>query len=243
MSVRLTGESSPVQSPIQPVPGTIAGEHPPRAIRSVSARRQTHDEEFSVGVSERGHRPPPVVIVGVPSSLFPGHLSAPLHQARALGACHHTFVQREQVSSIFRRGFPQRCTYPMVRLSNNSVMRWHDQMVARSGGSVPPVVSKRLPPINDRADERTHQGPNRPADHRHHRDGIEMAHRGSATRYGPVHAQREKEPPTDRSSVSGPSSSVQETCLQEGVSCRYKPLSPGSKPQPPETWCLNFSRS
>ncbi len=51
-SLWLVGKPSPVQSPIQPVPGTISGEHSPSPIGAMGARGETDDQELRVRVPE-----------------------------------------------------------------------------------------------------------------------------------------------------------------------------------------------
>src|SRR5690606_19504608 len=74
----------PVQRPVQPIAGAVAGEHPPRAVSPVGRRGETHDEDRGVDRPERGHRAAPVLLGGEGGPFLGRGLAlAPLDEPRA----------------------------------------------------------------------------------------------------------------------------------------------------------------
>ncbi len=61
----LAGKAELVEDRVHEVSGAVAGEGTAGAVGSVSAWRETHDENACIGVAEPGHRLGPVLLVTV----------------------------------------------------------------------------------------------------------------------------------------------------------------------------------
>src|SRR5690606_36373457 len=83
----------PPQRPVQPVPGTVSGEHATGSVRAVGGRREADDEHPRGVVAETGHRTAPVLLVGERGALLAGDLLAPLDQPRAAAALDDDLVE------------------------------------------------------------------------------------------------------------------------------------------------------
>ena len=58
----LVGEAFPVQGPVEPVPGPVAGEHPAGSVGAVGCRGQSHHKEPGPGITEGGDWFSPVLV-------------------------------------------------------------------------------------------------------------------------------------------------------------------------------------
>jgi hypothetical protein len=70
-----------MKGPIQPVPGAIAGEDPPCAIRSVSGRSQPENEQRRLRITEAGNGSTPILLIAVGGSTLTRHLFSPVDEA------------------------------------------------------------------------------------------------------------------------------------------------------------------
>src|SRR6266481_4284204 len=72
----LRSEAGFVQHRIHEVSGAVAGKGPPRAVRSMSARRETEDQNTRIGVAEAGDWLGPVLPFEIGTTLFASYLLA-----------------------------------------------------------------------------------------------------------------------------------------------------------------------
>ena len=82
----LVGAAGPIKCAEQEVSRTVAGEHPPRAIRTMRARCQPHDQHPCSVVAKPRHRFAPVRLIPVSATFDPRHLFPPIDQPWALVA-------------------------------------------------------------------------------------------------------------------------------------------------------------
>ncbi len=93
----LAGQTGAVQSSHEEIAGsagTIAGEHPSRAIRAVGRRRKAYNEKPGRGIPKARNGLSPVVFVAKRRGFAPGHLLAVDHKPRAGPAGHNFFRKR-----------------------------------------------------------------------------------------------------------------------------------------------------
>src|ERR1700686_5384165 len=91
-----------VQRRIKKIARAVTREHPPRAIRSVSCRRKSQNQELRVSVSESRHRSSPVRPHTIRAALFTRHFLAVAHQPRTLPASHNFFIHDAKQERFFR---------------------------------------------------------------------------------------------------------------------------------------------
>ena len=94
------GKSRSVQRRKEERSGRISGEVPARAIGTVRARCQTHGEDSRPMVPEPGDGSAPVLPIHVRPTRGAGNCFPPLHQARALAACHDASFKAFKIHSI-----------------------------------------------------------------------------------------------------------------------------------------------
>src|SRR5262245_29317038 len=80
---RLAREAGAVQSGIEEIAGTVAGEDATSAVAAVGRRRQTADKHAGRWITKAGHGASPVFLIAESSPLLARRLLAPLHQPRA----------------------------------------------------------------------------------------------------------------------------------------------------------------
>src|SRR5690242_10524475 len=80
-----------MQSGVQEIAGTIPGKHSTGSIRTVRARRQTKQEQFSMRIAESWDALAPIGPVAVGPPLFARHLFPVCHQTRTLAAGDNFF--------------------------------------------------------------------------------------------------------------------------------------------------------
>ena len=111
---RLIGEAGSVQTPKQPVARSVAGEHPPRAVRSMGGRCEADHQHPGVRVTETGDGSPPVLLVDERCAPFLGDPMSPLHEPGAAAARDQLVVDRidrrqragsNAPSDTFEKGF------------------------------------------------------------------------------------------------------------------------------------------
>jgi hypothetical protein len=78
-----------VEFSVEPLPGTVPCEHPPRPIRAVRPGREADQQEPGVGISESGNRKSPIGFVPVGGALQGGRLEAVGTKPRASLARDH----------------------------------------------------------------------------------------------------------------------------------------------------------
>src|SRR5262252_6136386 len=83
---RLAGEAGTVQSAIEEIAGTVAGEDAAGAVAAVGRRRQTADKNAGRWIAKAGHGASPVFLIAEGGPLLACRLLAPLHQSRAARA-------------------------------------------------------------------------------------------------------------------------------------------------------------
>ena len=83
---RLIGESSPVESFVQEVAGTVTGEDAAGAVASMRRWRETENEKMRTRIAESGHAAAPVVPVAERTALFAGDSLAVGYEPGALAA-------------------------------------------------------------------------------------------------------------------------------------------------------------
>jgi hypothetical protein len=86
---RLVGEPGAVHRPVQPVAGSIPGEHPPGPVGAVRRRGETEHQHPCPEVAEAGHRSRPVLVLAVRRPLDDADLLAPGDEARARPTADH----------------------------------------------------------------------------------------------------------------------------------------------------------
>lgn len=115
---RLAGHTRLVESPVEPVPASISGEHPPRPVRSMGGRSQAQDKAVSVGIAKVGDRQSPILLILESSLLLIRDLEAPRTQPRAVVALSDSLIENPQgLMGITHseRMIPQRCLFTSTK--------------------------------------------------------------------------------------------------------------------------------
>ena len=77
--LRLIGNPRSMHGSVEPIPASVAGEHPSGAIRPVGGGSKTVDLVSCVRIPKVGHRFAPVVLIGVSPLFLSGDRFAPGH--------------------------------------------------------------------------------------------------------------------------------------------------------------------
>ena len=91
-SVGLGGKTCAMKDGIHKVSGSIAGKRAARAVRAVRARRQTKDQDASIGIAKSGDRFAPVLPAPIGAAFIARDLLAINYQARTTAAGYYLFI-------------------------------------------------------------------------------------------------------------------------------------------------------
>ena len=82
-------EACSMQSPKQPLPTAVTGQHSSRSICSVGRRSQTEHQDLSRRVTETGDTRPPISLILIGRFAGNRNLGPPLHESRTPLTLHH----------------------------------------------------------------------------------------------------------------------------------------------------------
>lgn len=102
---RLRSEPGAIQRAVQKVTGTISGEHTSSSIGTMSAGRQTEDQQPGRDIAERRHRFPPVIPVKISAPPRNRDTAAVGNQAWTPLAGHDLPIEGDQATVVDLTGF------------------------------------------------------------------------------------------------------------------------------------------
>ena len=110
-----------IECTVEPVAAPVTGKYSAGSVATMSRRGETDHQEPSPNVTERGHRPPPIVLPSESTCFEAGHSLSMLDQPGAETTSDYLSLQRDQAR--FRHGSPRTLVETRIILASDDELK------------------------------------------------------------------------------------------------------------------------